>query len=445
MTYTQPTAPANPADLLLPCALAAIVAVSVLGGAADGPAPLHGLAELVSLGPLMLGLRRLAAGGALRPMRNMLILLAAIAALPLAQLVPLPPAVWMRLPGREAAIETLRIAGLRPTWLPLSLAPDATLRCALALIPPVGLFVAGAAMTERERRLAVAAWLLITLVGLALGAAQLKAAGPYLYAETARGTLTGFFANRNHFATVLVALVPLAAALATHITSPRLASRTLAMIGLAYVPLAVLGLGAVQSRAGVVLAAPALIAALVVAGRALPRSRATVVGGALALAFLAAAAALALPAMLHRFQASPGAEFRFRAWPYVTEAALRPFPAGAGMGAFTNVYPRYEPLSVAEPVGFDHAHNEYLELLLETGAAGVALFAAFAAWLAQAGRRAWREGGLAAASLAAVLLVLALAATDYSLRTLADAAFLAFACGLIATPGRSPNGGPFPS
>src|SRR5690606_4034235 len=68
-------------------------------------------------------------------------ILAAIAALPLLQLIPLPPGLWTALPGRSEPALALELAGIAPGWTPLSLVPERTWRSFLALLPPAATFL----------------------------------------------------------------------------------------------------------------------------------------------------------------------------------------------------------------------------------------------------------------------------------------------------------------
>jgi len=79
--------------------------------------------------------------------------------------------------------------------------------------------------------------------------------------------------------------------------------------------------------------------------------------------------------------------------------------AGTGLGTLETVFPQYETVYDARAV--DHAHNDYLELLAETGAIGGILGLAFIVVLSQQGfanlhacedpfNRAFHAGGLAA-------------------------------------------------
>ena len=51
----------------------------------------------------------------------------AMVALVAIHLLPLPPALWGALPGREPVVDGLKLLGLKPGWQPLSLAPYDTI------------------------------------------------------------------------------------------------------------------------------------------------------------------------------------------------------------------------------------------------------------------------------------------------------------------------------
>src|SRR5687767_5262461 len=45
--------------------------------------------------------------------------------IPVLQLVPLPPAIWQNLPGRQRAVEVLTLIGRADQYMPISLDPEA--------------------------------------------------------------------------------------------------------------------------------------------------------------------------------------------------------------------------------------------------------------------------------------------------------------------------------
>jgi O-antigen ligase len=415
----------------------ALVAVAALAGGASraNAAPLA-VIELAALPVLALAIRRLAnTPGEGR--QGLIVVLALIVAVPLAQLIPLPPEVWTLAPGQIVRVRALEVLGLPPGWRPLSLYPHATVGCALALLPPAAVALAGLAMRGQDRHAVAMTWIALALAGLALGAAQMTepAGGSvYLYGETNVGSLVGFFANRNHEAALLLALLPFAADLAMwEAGGARQGWSGTVVLALIFAALALISLGVVRSRAGVVLAAPAALGALAVLarGRAGRARLATAVGvGALATLLVSL---FALTPLIERFAPSSEGEFRFQAWPSVV-AAAEPFqPLGAGVGAFERIFRAAEPLDLVRPEFFNHAHNDYLEIWLETGWSGPAVLFLFLAWFARAAARAWGRGGESQARAASVSIVILMAASvvDYPLRTESLACLFAFACAAL--------------
>jgi O-antigen ligase len=278
-----------------------------------------------------------------------------------------------------------------------------------------------------------------------LGAVQLSepSGGPaYPYATTNVGSLVGLFANRNHEAGLLLALIPLAAALALGRSrvsptdgrrAPARLGRWRSLVAGVFALSALLALGAVRSRAGVLLAAPALVGALAVLARGGLSRRGLALAAAAALAVVAAVALFALTPIIDRFGAPLAEEARFEAVPTVVAQARAFAPLGAGVGAFEPVFRAAEPLAMLGPTFLNHAHDDYLELWLETGVLGVALILAFLAWFALAAARAWRRGGgaLERAASVSILLLLVQSAVDYPLRTETLAGLFAFACGCL--------------
>ena len=126
------------------------------------------------------------------------------------------------------------------------------------------------------------------------------------------------------------------------------------------------------------------------------------------------------------------------------EAAKAYMPFGSGMGTFVPVYAMYEkPADALMDAYVNRAHNDVLELWLESGVFGLILIALFLAWVTRASWALWRPEGAGASGIdlllarAATLIVALLAAhsfVDYPLRTGAMMALMAFACGLVVAP-----------
>ena len=102
-----------------------------------------------------------------------MILLGSMIALPLVQLIPLPPSLWSALPGRSIISASYRAAGLSLPWLPLSLDPAATWRSLLTLLPPVAVFLAVLALERPARRGIVALMLVVAAASVLLELLQM--------------------------------------------------------------------------------------------------------------------------------------------------------------------------------------------------------------------------------------------------------------------------------
>lgn len=434
-------------DAVAIAAAVLLVLSFVLGGASQGHALRLALVELASLPLLVLASGRLVqAAGAWRNHRFALGLLAAVVAIPLLQLVPLPPAVWTSLPGRDQMVLALQLAGLEPAWAPLSLTPDRTWGSLLALVPPAAFFLAMLSLSAIQRTRMVQFSIAAAIVGILLGAGQLASGSDrlYLWSWTDPGSVNGFFANRNHLASSLLVVLPFAI-VAGSATLRRRDRRTSPLwLGALFAGLVVVALAAIRSRAGITLFAPtimvSLLAAWIAAGRGRPGPGLLVLVGSVAAA-LTVAALLALPAILARFDTQGAPEVRFERWPLVAETAQTYLPVGSGIGSFDAVYRSVEPLEELDSTFFNQAHNEYLEIWLETGWLGVGLLLIFLVWYFRRSRDAWkappsRERDLQRAASIGIGVLLLHSVGDYPLRTTALAVLFALCCGLLELAAR---------
>lgn len=427
-------------DAVAIAAMGLLVFSFAFGGASQGHALRLALVELASLPLLLLTSGRLIQSGLWRAHRFALGLSAAIVAIPLIQLVPLPSVVWTALPGRDQMVLALQLAGLQPGWAPLSVTPDRTWGSALALLPPTAFFLTMLSLTHIQRERMVQVCIAAAIMGILLGAAQLASGGDrlYLWNWTGAGSVTGFFANRNHLASLLLIALPFAI-ISGAATLRRRDRRTSALwFGALFAGLAIVALAAVRSRAGITLFAPvmvfSLLAAWVAAGRGRPGPGLLVLIGSIGAA-LTAVAVLALPPILARFdQETP--EARFDRWPLVAETAQTYLPLGSGIGSFDAVYRSVEPLEELDSTFFNQAHNDYLETWLEAGWLGIGVILAFLVWYFRRCWTAWRappsrEGDLQRAASIGIGVLLLHSVGDYPLRTVTLAVVFALCCGIL--------------
>ncbi len=413
----------------------------ILGGASQSHALRSAVLELASLPLLGVAALRLWDGARWKEHVLALSVAAAVAAVPLLQLAPLPPAVWTALPGREGYALALQLAGAEPGWSPYSLTPDFTLRSLLALLPPMAVFLA--ALTISSERIDALLRIVLALVGASLILAVLQAVTGDFYPAWApeRRDPSGFFANRNHLATACLIALPFC----LHRVGRALKrgaeghnSAALWGIGAAMLLIAPIAL---QSRMGTVLSVPTLLASLAVmraaAGASLGGPR-VLAGVAAVLLAVSAIVWLASGPVIARFEEgmnAPEADMRRDGWPVAFEAAQSLLPGGAGLGSFDRVYRSVEPLEQVGPTYFNRAHNDYLEILLETGWVGIGVLIAFLVWFGRRFSQAWRRDGTreraALAAGVAILAVLGHSIVDYPIRTFAIAALFALCCGIM--------------
>jgi len=363
------------------------------------------------------------------------------------QLIPLPPELWTKLPGREDAAEAYRLVGQPQPWLPISLAPYQTVSSSIWLLPPIAIVISYLRLGAYRR--AWTAWLLIgvTIAAVLLGTLQIVG-GPdwQLHQITNDGTMTGFFANSNHMATLLLVTMPFAAALFARAKRENRKNRAGVLIatGLA-ATFVLMGLAILNSLAGLALMVPVVAASLLMIRFDRRRVPGWCWGLVAAAGAASAASALAAPMGHDLLQAKPLTEpiTRYGAWPTTSRAAADFAPLGSGIGTFVNVYPRYENPALVDGTYMNHAHNDYLELALETGAPGLALLGAFMLWWSRRALAVWRSAqhadGFARAATIASAAILIHSSVDYPLRMTAISALLALCCGLmsVAAPMRS--------
>jgi O-antigen ligase len=437
-----------PGDFALPAFL--VVAVALGGGGSPSPLPemLLEWAALATLAAVVLMRPR----GEAWP-RPALAFAVGLVLLPVIQLIPLPPAVWQSLPGREIEKAAIGLAGAGSKWMPLSVSPSRTLAGFLALLVPSVAVLVAAVASPRGRSYAIAATAVMALVSAAVGAGQL-AGGAHsvlrFYAASHVEVLTGFQANRNSEADILiVGLFALAAgATIQHIWKWRGAAIVFGAAG-------VLLAGAVlltASRAGIALLVLALAGAAAATAwryRTRVKLRAGLAVGATALALLAVLAwTVAANPVIGRIAGrfTGGSEPRPEIWQDTLYAIGQYWPIGSGIGTFVPVFVAAERLEAVDSSFPNRAHNDFLELVLEAGTPGLIVLALLVGMLVWRFAIRWRAAhGLQdraelAFALATLVLLGAHSIVDYPLRSMALATLAGVASGYILAPARHRGG-----
>lgn len=372
--------------------------------------------------------------------RSPLLLLGALALTILLHLLPLPPGVWQALPGREAVAKMDDALGLTGLWRPLALSPSGAWNALFSLTVPAAAILLYAALDRDDRAIILPLWLVVAATSAALGVAQMlgNPEGPlYFYSVTNKGMPVGWYANGNHQAVTLAASIPLAALWSVRRGKSlyaRLAPGTAFAVGF-FVVACLTG-----SRAGIALALLALVLAASILihsaktgrndsasrQRARPQSglgRSAILAAGIGLAAIGAGIVMIASGAIDPvalLASSQQDEVRFVALPTILAMLGQVWSSGVGAGSFARAYQIFEPAAMLSPYYLNHAHNDWIEVLVEYGLAGAALVAGLLIIVARSLRSTWRRRNLDTRQRVALMtppLVLAAAALlDYALR-----------------------------
>jgi O-antigen ligase len=447
------------------CAVVMVGSLTLGGGAGRGLLS-DAILQLLAIPLLLVCLWRLFEVSLTRQMRLALWFCVAIAALPLLQLIPLPPWLWTALPNRQPSVEAFDIIGSAVPWMPISVSPKGTWLSALSLIPPLAVFLSTLLLSYPERRWLSLVVLAVGVLSVFIGFLQVAQGqdSPFRFFEFSNRTeAVGFFANRNHFAALIYCLlvfvlgwivyygsaavrippsqkgkqkerefeydIGLIVALIASFTvlvillAGELMARSRAGLGLTIIALfGVFALGLANRSAGfgAMLVNKLLVGAIVLVG-------------IFSLQF-------AFYRVLDRIS-DPLSGDRVVMASTTIEAARAYMPLGSGLGTFVPVYAMFEKPEDVQDTYVNRAHNEILEVWLETGVLGLALTVLFVIWLVRRSVEIWRSApapgasqldwSLIRAATIVPALLLAHSLVEFPLRTGAIMAVMAFACALL--------------
>lgn len=378
--------------------LGLIITSWVAGGAARadvlGQTIMRVAAWVTIIGSLLFGARP-----SLPAARPALLILSAALALVLVQLIPLPPALWQMLPGRNAMTmpELLSSSG----WRPLALVPGAAANSGEALVVPFAALLLVAGLEKREL-----AWLPSLMLGMIAAASipgllQFSGAGfDHPLINDTPGQVSGNFANRNHFALSLAFGCVLAPAWAFAGTG-RAGWRAPIASGLLI--LFVLLILASGSRAGLMVGGLGVVAGLPILHHGVRRNYrnlpAWFLPATFATAFVLLAIFIAISMSSNRavsinrlLSLDAGQDLRTRSIPVIMEMIKQYFPFGSGFGGFDPIFRIHEPFDMLKVTYFNHAHNDFLEIALDGGIPAILICVCAIGWWALSSTKAWRHG-----------------------------------------------------
>ena len=246
--------------------------------------------------------------------------------------------------------------------------------------------------------------------------------------------MVGFFANANHMATLILIAIPFIAALLREGRDrfPRRRNE-FTVLGLSFLALYAIGVVLVGSMTGFALLLPVTLASALIIWPMGRRNTVLISLPVLILGLLALflyGAQLLLPANGDLSSQAGRVKIFQTAFPALVDY----FPVGSGLGTFEEIYRRYEDESAVTRVFINHAHNDYLELVIELGLPGLLLIAAFGLWWLSCLKRLASSDAspFAWAGWIAIGVVLAHSAWDYPLRTAAISVLFGICCVLAS-------------
>lgn len=374
------------------------------------------------------------------------------------QLVPIPYEVWAGLPGRSVFADAAIVAGVDDGWRFISMSPRRTINALAALALPLATLLLIARALPKRADSIVRTVCLMAFASAVFALLQLSGdpRGPlYTYRLTTVGAPVGLFANRNHQAVFLAAVLPFFAQL--------LIARYKNKKGLDIVSISIAGSAGLLVLVSVITGSRAgFLALLISAGFSAWMVRASikpaiaggkhtwsskrVIGGALfaGIAVIGLITISTNTLLWQRFQSSSIAdEERSSLLPTTWQMVQDFFPVGSGFGTFEQIYYRYEELDNLSRYYVNQAHMDWLQVALEGGIVAVALMLIFSCWVVARGvalLRAERKGSQWSGQLAALSFILVFGVAslfDYALRAPLAAAIFAVCCAILAQPKRA--------
>lgn len=302
-----------------------------------------------------------------------------------------------------------------------TMSAQGSLESILFTLPLLGLFVFISCFGEYEQQLLIRFIFLGFAINFVSGVIELSYGTNVeiegVFPFTVR---SGLFANENHFSTLVFMMIPLIAwRFMWYSKRP-----------LIYIAIALLLVGflfAVGSRAGMGISAA--LAVFCLFWKATEKEGLVIRVGALAVL-------IALAVISFSFLESGSAlegDLRLVFYKNTLKAIAEHWITGTGLGTFVFIYPMFEPQEDIVRVYANHAHNDYLELLLETGF--LFFIPLMVLFFFQLFRHAMRNALTQAATLS-VLAVLLHSLVDYPLRTMAIATIFTVLLAIILSKGQ---------
>ena len=367
---------------------------------------------------------------------KILLLFCALAAILLVQLVPLPGGVWRYLPGREVFADVDILIHGSPLWRPISLSPLATINSLMSLVVPgTAIFLCAQFRSFHVNAIMICMAIVITISAIIciIQISGLKWPTPYQIVATE--PVFGIFANRNNQSLLLAIGIPILGYFARLKGQSSTRQYAVHLLCLAGIMMFISLIFIIGSRTGVIFALVGTVGALAIMHREkngtwpIKSNRLRFFSRlSFAAIVLTVLVFLALNPQAESFERfyrfSVIQDYRLVLLPDFFALAWKYFPLGSGGGTFAAAYRLDEGVASLGPKFLNHAHNDFVEVLIEFGFLGGVLLIFLTAWLISSVRSIWftecflDDVHLSGRVMSVVGLLLLIASiVDYPLRT----------------------------
>jgi O-antigen ligase len=364
---------------------------------------------------------------------------------PILQLIPLPQFLWEFFPSSDYIKSINQATGTIVHWQQISISPTRTLDSILFLIIPLAAFLLGYDADRNLQFKIVQAVLFVSIVGVLIGYIQITYGDEsnfYFYEVTNFGSIVGFFANRNHHGVFLaistLLIIPLIKVKYGH-------SKLYFFIGVLINILLMITIILTESRMATLIGFACLIITLFQTKDLIKTSNIEYNknNAAVILTFISSFLIIIYLMLMifgptaDRFIRLANEEFnRSDVYPIIFSAWKDFWLFGSGLGSFEWVAPQYEMQDNITYAYWNHAHNDFAQILIELGIFGLFIILLFSYIYAKFVIRFFKSScGVNSIEFSGLVILGALALhsiVDYPLRTPALSALFFFVAGLLA-------------
>lgn len=309
-------------------------------------------------------------------------------------LLPIPYDIWISLPGRERYIPVIDFLKLDElNHFSLTLITWESTKFFLGIIPAIVVFLISRNLNLLQLKLIFIVFIVTIIYQDLLGLIQYFSDASHFSEETAkllnfiergevghRGDAHGTYLNRDHYSSFLAMSISLLFAffvleIRKYYTDKGQLLKTLLLAFLLLLTLVAAIFS--RSRAGISLSIFGLIVSIIVVASIL--SREEIPNRWLLLIPISSTLLIIVSPIvpvINRFIGlDPTEDGRVAMFENTIIAIKYFFPLGSGPGTFDEIYRNFQPIDQLRFI--NHAHNDYLELLMETGAIGIYVIISF--------------------------------------------------------------------